>query len=52
MNLATIQVDASAPGSDLNARNVSGAAITNTQPLQGVVSEAPAPRDTRAAFPF
>jgi len=45
--LATILVDASAPGGDVSgALALPVTAITSTRTLQGVVSEAPAPRDT------
>jgi len=40
------QIDAVAPGGDVNAASLSSIAISSTQTLQGVASEAPAPRDT------
>ncbi|HNT78983.1 MAG TPA: hypothetical protein PKH77_28600, partial [Anaerolineae bacterium] len=45
--LAAILVDASAPGGDVSgALALPVTAITGTRTLQGIVSEAPAPRDT------
>ena len=51
-DLVTIQIDATAPTVDLNSTTISGAVVTNTQAINGVISEVPTPRSPALLMHF
>ena len=51
-DLVTIQIDATAPTVDLNSTTISGVVMTNTQAINGVISEVPAPRSPALVMHF
>lgn len=50
--LVTVQLDAAAPLVDLNPQAINSAMITDTLPLNGIVSEVPAPRNAELLLHF